>query len=106
MTLPIGKGAPAGVDEATRLRHVARELEGVFVQEMFKAMRATVPEVGPFGGGAGEEMFTAMLDGEIATRAPARWERGLAEALYRQLAGPAGVATETNGAPNHGETES
>lgn len=105
MTLPIGKGAPAGVDEATRLRHVARELEGVFVQEMFKAMRETVPEAGPFGGGAGEEMFTAMLDGEIATRAPERWERGLAEALYRQLAGPAGVEAKTNGESNQGEAE-
>lgn len=83
MTLPIGKGAPAGVDEATRLRHVARELEGVFVQEM----------------------FTAMLDGEIATRAPERWERGLAEALYRQLAGPAGVEAKTNGESNQGEAE-
>ena len=105
MTLPVGKGATAGVDEAARLRHVARELEGVFVQEMFKAMRASVPEAGPFGGGAGEEMFTAMLDGEIATRAPARWERGLAEALYRQLAGPAGVETETDAGSNQGEAE-
>lgn len=105
MTQPIGVRPPAGADDATRLRHAAKQLEGVFVQEMFKAMRQTVPESGPFGGGAGEEMFTAMLDGEIAALAPAKWERGLADALYRQLASAAGIVAGPNDGPNQGDTE-
>jgi flagellar protein FlgJ len=79
--------------EAERLRKVARDLEGVFVEQMFKAMRETVPEGGVTDGGSGEAMFTGMLDQHLSAATPARWEHGLAEVLYRQLAGrlPAGA---------------
>ena len=71
-----------------KLRDAARQLEGVFVQELFKAMRATVPQgEGIVSGGSGEEMFTAMLDQHLATAAPNRWEGGIGDALYRQLRG-------------------
>jgi flagellar protein FlgJ len=71
-----------------KLRDAARQLEGVFVQELFKAMRATVPQgEGIVSGGSGEEMFTAMLDQHLATTAPNRWEGGIGDALYRQLRG-------------------
>ena len=77
-----------------KLRDAARQLEGVFVQELFKAMRATVPQgEGIVSGGSGEEMFTAMLDQHLATTAPNRWEGGIGDALYRQLRGPRLPAT-------------
>jgi flagellar protein FlgJ len=98
MTAPIGGTIPAAAaaprSEAERLKQVARDLEGVFVEQMFKAMRETVPEGGVVDGGSGEAMFTGMLDQKLSAEAPARWEHGLAEVLYRQLAGrlPAGAA--------------
>jgi len=89
MTGPIrstGPG-PAGAvaDEAARLRKAAAEVEGVFMQQLFKAMRATVPAGGLFDGGTGEDMFTGMLDEHVANVAAARQKHGLGEALYRQL---------------------
>jgi flagellar protein FlgJ len=90
MTAPIGGAAPGAAapgTEAERLRKVARDLEGVFVEQMFKAMRETVPEGGVVDGGSGEAMFTGLLDQRLSAEAPARWEHGLAEVLYRQLAG-------------------
>ena len=84
----------AGSRDALRLRAVARDLEGVFVEQLFKAMRETVPEGGVMDGGSGEEMFTGLLDQRLAAQAPARWEHGLAEALYRQLRGAAGLGAE------------
>lgn len=77
--------------QAERLRATARQLEGVFVEQMFKAMRETVPEGGATSGGSGEEMFTGMLDQSLAGEVPARWSNGLAEALYRQLQRAAGL---------------
>ncbi len=68
-----------------RLRDAVQQLEGVFVEQLFKAMRATVPEEGITGGGAGEEMFTGLMDQHLAERVPGSWDRGLAEALTRQL---------------------
>jgi len=75
----------APVSEEARLRQASRDLEGVFVEQLFKAMRETVPEDSLFGGGAGEEMFTGMMDSHLASQVPAGWQNGLGEALYRQL---------------------
>jgi flagellar protein FlgJ len=67
------------------LRKVAGQLESVFVTEMFKAMRATIPEGGPMNGGAGEEIFTSMMDGHLAETVPQGWSRGIAAAVAKQL---------------------
>ena len=75
----------AGSPEEQRLRAVTKQLEGVFVQQLFKAMRETVPKDGFTDGGAGEEVFTGMMDEKIATHVPEHWDRGIGESLYRQL---------------------
>ena len=90
VTGPGAAAAPAVNPEHERLRGVARDLEGVFVEQLFKAMRESVPEGGVVDGGTGEEMFTGLLDQKMSALAPARWERGLADALYRQLRGRVG----------------
>jgi flagellar protein FlgJ len=85
------QGTPAPVAqpnltaEEQRLRAVTKQLEGVFVQQLFKAMRETVPKDGFTDGGAGEDIFTGMMDEKIATHVPEHWDRGIGESLYRQL---------------------
>lgn len=88
-TAPIGAASVAATspDRTERLRRTARDLEGVFVEQLFKAMRETVPEGGLVEGGSGEEMFTALLDQKLSAVAPHRWQTGLSEALVRQLGG-------------------
>lgn len=68
-----------------RLRAVVGDLEGVFVEQLFKAMRQTVPEDGLTDGGAGEDVFTAMLDQHLSAEVPGQWRGGLGDALLRQL---------------------
>lgn len=69
-----------------KLRKAARQMEGAFVQQMYKSMRETVPTDGPFSGGSGEEMFTGLLDQHIASDTPMQWQhRGLSEGIYRQM---------------------
>lgn len=80
----VGSIAPMPQDRDAALREACARLEGVFMQELIKALRATVPE-GVNGGGAAEDMFTGMLDQHVADSATARLERGLGAALYRQL---------------------
>ena len=93
-------GTPPLTEEA-RLRKSSRDLEGVFVEQLFKAMRETVPENTLFDGGAGEEMFTSMMDSHLASEVPASWNDGLAEALYRQLRAALGGGAEES-APSSG----
>lgn len=81
------KSAPAPDSQDAQLRRAARDLEGVFVAELFKAMRETVPQDGITNGGMGEEMFTSMLDQHLAPQAGAGWSGGIGDALYRQLRG-------------------
>jgi flagellar protein FlgJ len=69
-----------------KLRKVAGQLEGVFVQQLFKAMRNTVPQQdGIVSGGQGEDIFTSLLDEHTAAETPYHWKGGIAETLYRQL---------------------
>lgn len=89
MTDPIGRSqlsAPQPRPRDAKLQQAALQMEGVFVQQLYKAMRESVPqEEGIVSGGVGEEMFTALMDQHLAAETPEHWERGLADALYRQL---------------------
>jgi peptidoglycan hydrolase FlgJ len=102
-SLPVGSASPAKPplnvkDQA--LHKTAQDLEGLFVQQLFKAMRETVPEgEGIVSGGAGEDIFTGLLDEHLAAETPRQWESGVAAALYRQLRGIQGAAT-TDPAPS------
>lgn len=88
---PIARpAAAAGIDPANaakdaKLHKVSTQLEGVFVQQMYKAMRSTVPTGGLFDGGSGEEMFTGLMDEHMAADTPQKWKHGLSESIFRQL---------------------
>ena len=98
---PLGIGVDASARAAERaarldprLAQSAQELEGLFVQQLFTAMRATVPQDGLISGGAGEEMFTAMLHEHLAEEAPARWTQGLAAQIAQQFTRQSASAPE------------
>ena len=90
MTTPLaGLSAPPAADprdaRTDKLQGTARQLEGVFVLQMLKAMRATVPKGGITEASNAEETFTSMLDQKMADRIPAQWKHGLTDALTKQL---------------------
>jgi flagellar protein FlgJ len=106
--VPLAGSAAAKPGEDAKLRKVARQMEGVFVQELYKAMRTTVPQNdGAVDGGAGEEMFTGLMDEHLATETPQAWGRGLGEAIYQhlrgQLAAASGSPTPATGAAKAAE---
>jgi flagellar protein FlgJ len=93
--------APPVIDQATdqKLRDTSKQLEGLFVQQLFKAMRETVPQQdGIVSASAGEDMFTGLLDQHLAAETPNQWEGGLAESVYRQLRGR--VAASSSPSPS------
>ena len=89
MTLPVGgltvATSPTAADPDARLRQAAKQLEGVFVEQLFAAMRATVPDGGLVDGGSAEDIFNSLLDQHLADQLAASWDRGLGTAIYRQL---------------------
>ena len=71
--------------EPARLRAAAQLMEGQFYQQLFSAMRETVPDGGITSGGQGEEMFSSLLDQHMADAAASRGESRLSRALYRHF---------------------
>lgn len=84
MITPVGAPrTPATRDP--RLEDAVRQLEGVFVEQLFKAMRETVPHDGIVSGGSGEAMFSGLMDQHLAADVPREWSRGLADALLARF---------------------
>ena len=98
------KPATETTPEQKKLRKAASDLEGLFVSQMFKAMRATVPtDEGIVSGGSGEEIFTGLMDEHLAAETPSHWGGGISAALYRQLSQGLPAAS-ASGAPTSSST--
>jgi Rod binding domain-containing protein len=78
------------VAEHAKLQKAARDLEGVFVQQLLTAMDKTVDRTNSMmgGGGQAEGMFRDMMYENMATQmvqAPGGSGMGLADTIYRQM---------------------
>lgn len=82
-----------------RLRASARQLEGVFVGQLLKAMRASASEGGLTGISTGEQLFTELFDERMAQEAALRSRNGIGEAIYRQMARRLSPETVVSDAP-------
>ncbi len=71
-------------DTAQALRTQSRALESLFLNQLFQAMRASVPRAEE-GGDSAAELFDSWLDERVAQLAAERSTRGPGEAMYRQL---------------------
>lgn len=99
MSDPIGRAAQSAVSRAAeprsrataespreKLKQASHDLEGLFVNELFKAMRATLPEEGGILGSApGQDLFQGMMDEKLAAMYATKSNHGIGDALYRQL---------------------
>ncbi len=69
------------------LERSCREFESLFIHHLLKEMRKNVPKDGLFSGGQAEQVYSEMLDGEMAREISNRGGIGLAPVLYNQMAG-------------------
>jgi flagellar protein FlgJ len=84
--LPL-QATPSASDDA-KLKKTAMQMEGLFVQRLFAAMRDTVPDDGLVSQSSAEGTFTSLLDEKMSEKVPEQWDTGahsLAHALYNQL---------------------
>ena len=79
---------PQRPDDDARLRKTATQMEGLFVQKMFAAMRDTVGgDDGVLPRSSAEDNFTQLLDEKFAEQVPAQFagSHSLAQALYKSV---------------------
>ncbi len=82
--------SPEGSPEPRRdekLRKSCAEFESLFLYEILKTMRRTIPKCDLFHGGQGEELFEQLFDQEVSRSLSSRRSVGLGDLLYRQLQG-------------------
>jgi soluble lytic murein transglycosylase-like protein len=70
----------------------ATDFEAMFVHQMLKSMRNTVPEGEEMSNG--RKIWTQMLDEQIATASSKQGAFGLAKMIYRELAGSENVPAQ------------
>lgn len=80
-------------DKKSKNWKVAQEFESMFLHQLFKAMRKTVPEGALGKPSNAQKIFTDMLDQEIANSA-SKQGTGLAELIYRSMTGNERVPEE------------
>jgi flagellar protein FlgJ len=78
-------GKPSEHTELSQLRKAAEDFEAVFLALTLKQMRSTIQKDELFNGGMGEDVFTEMLDEELAKKTASTGHTGIAELLFQQL---------------------
>ncbi len=68
------------------LKESSRQFETLYLMEMLKAMRKSIPEGGLFEKSMSTEIFQEMMDMETARSATRGAGLGLATAIYDQMA--------------------
>jgi flagellar protein FlgJ len=68
-----------------KLRKVAQQFEAIFIQQMFKEMRNTIPDDGLIQRGNADEVYTQLQDFEAAKITAEQGGIGLADLMMQQL---------------------
>ncbi len=71
--------------EDKELREACQEFESIFLYQMIRAMRATIPRSDFFGSSYGRDVFESMLDEQYAQEMSQTESIGLGELIYQQL---------------------
>ena len=71
--------------ELHKLRKSCREFEAIYINEMYKSMRKTIPDSGLFEKDMADTLYREMLDMEMARQTAAGEGMGIGKAMYEQL---------------------
>ena len=86
-SLESGKAPSPCKSDARRLKEACCELESLFINYLLKEMRETIPKSGFISGGKAEEIYTSMLDSQLAKEMASGKGIGLSSIIFDQLGG-------------------
>ena len=78
------------------IKGACAEFESLLIYFMLKTMRDTIPKSGLLSGGAAEEVYTSMLDQQLAIKMADRGGLGLSSLLLSQLNEDGGILDKSN----------
>ena len=87
--------AAAAKGDDKELKEVCNEFESIFINMMYKQMKATVPKSDFLNSDSATELFQSMLDDELCISASKRGI-GIGDVMYKQLSKQY-TSVQTNG---------
>jgi len=78
-------GSAGDEKEQQALKNACSEFEALFMNYLLKEMRNTVPKSGFISGGKAEELYTSMLDSQMAREIALKRSIGLSSFFLGQL---------------------
>lgn len=72
-------------EDPEALRRSCQKFEAIFIQQLFKGMRATVPEGGLQENDNSIQIYHDLMDQQVAEEMARHQGLGIAEVLFRQL---------------------
>jgi len=72
-----------------KLKAACEDMEALFIHHMLSEMRKTIPKSGLIDGGRSEEIYTSLMDAELARKMAGSGGLGLSTILLEQMGGPA-----------------
>jgi hypothetical protein len=82
-------------EDPSEVEKACTDMESLFIFYLLKEMRATIPKDGYLSGGKGEEIYTSMLDSQLAKELAAERGIGLSPLLSESLARKENNASST-----------
>lgn len=83
--LPATNQDPKAQRQDDALMAKCRQIESLFVFQLLKTMRSTLPADGLLNGGSAHDTYASMLDHQRASHVAENGSIGLAAVLFRQL---------------------
>ncbi|MBC8204805.1 rod-binding protein [bacterium] len=68
-----------------KLLHVCQQFEAIFIRQMLKEMRKTIPKDGMFPESNERSFYTSMFDEKVADTVAENGRIGLADMLFKQM---------------------
>lgn len=84
--METGQLSSSSSKNPAELKNACAELESLFIFYLFKEMRATIPKGGLINRGRGEEIYTSMLDSQMAKELASGQGIGLTTLFMERLA--------------------
>lgn len=72
-----------------KLKAACEDMEALFIHHMLSEMRKTIPKSGLIDGGRPEEIYTSLMDAELAKKMAGSGGLGLSTILLEQMGGTA-----------------
>jgi Rod binding domain-containing protein len=81
---PLGKAAQTDL-QTQKLKTACDNFEALFMQQLLKQMRATIPKDPMLGGGMSEEIYTEMFDAELSKEMAGSGGLGISRLLFEYM---------------------